>query len=135
MAFTLHLFGLDPNLECIKVSSSTNLSKSFDACFKMKELPKRFSEVSRFWTSLKKFSEIFQRFPSFSSLQARPSQDENAVKFKIPITLIHPLISVALTHLTRTKDTRPPSYLKNPNKYFTSFFNRTKKMRLVYYTP
>ena len=88
MPFTSHLFGLDPNLECIKVSVSINLSKSFDACFKMKELPRRFSEVSKFWTSLKTFSEILQRFPSFSSSHARSSQDENAVKFKIPITLI-----------------------------------------------
>ena len=45
-------FGLDPNLECVKVSSSTNLSKSFEASFKIKELPKRFSHISKFSRSL-----------------------------------------------------------------------------------
>ena len=33
-------FGLDANLACVKVSSSTNHSKSFEASFKIKELPK-----------------------------------------------------------------------------------------------
>ena len=102
----------------VRYFAGSNKLASIEASFKIKELPKKFSNVSKFSVSLD-FPDISVfLFFFFLSSKLDPCKMKMQQNFKTLITFIYPFISAALTHLVQTTRTNqtPPSYLKNRKK-------------------